>query len=110
MQTVTGIGVECLYSGYPRDHEPSPREWTAEHEAVLDQRVAAGKRVLTIACTTHREQTTNAHARALARSYVPCIAERPLGRLRSIPGFEPDKDPASETRPDRCCDSHTQIG
>ncbi len=48
LQAMTGIGVEDLYYGYPRDHEPSPPEWTAEREAILDQWVAARKLVLTI--------------------------------------------------------------
>jgi len=32
---------------HPHDHVASPAEWTAEREAILDQRVKAGKLVLT---------------------------------------------------------------
>ena len=32
LAAMTGIGVEDLYYGYPRDHEPSPADWTAERE------------------------------------------------------------------------------
>ncbi len=91
MQAMTGIGVEDLYYGYPRDHEPSPAEWTAQREAVLDQWEAAGKLVLTIDYTARPEQIADTYARALARGYVPYVTDRSLGRLRINPGFEPDK-------------------
>jgi cysteinyl-tRNA synthetase len=93
LEAMTGIGVEDLYYGYPRDHEPSPAGWTAEREAVLDQWVAAGKLVLTIDYTGRPEQIADAYGRALARGYVPYVADRSLGRLRINEGFEPDKDP-----------------
>jgi sugar/nucleoside kinase (ribokinase family) len=38
---MTGIGVEDLYYGYPRGNEPSPAQWTAAREEVLDQWVKA---------------------------------------------------------------------
>jgi endo-alpha-1,4-polygalactosaminidase (GH114 family) len=91
---VTGIGVEDLYYGYPRDHEPSPPEWTAQREAILDQWVAAGKLVLTIDYTARPEQIADAYFRAYARGYIPYVTDRSLGRLRINPGFEPDKDPS----------------
>ena len=90
LETVTGIGVEDLYYGYPRDHTPSPSEWTAEREAILDQWVAADKLVLTIDYTARSEQIADAYARARARGYVPYVTDRSLGRLRINPGFEPD--------------------
>ena len=94
MEAMTGIGVEDLYYGYPRDHEPSPPEWTAEREAVLDQWVAAGKLVLTIDYTARPEQIADTYYRSHARGYVPYVTDRSLGRLRINPGFEPDKDPS----------------
>jgi cysteinyl-tRNA synthetase len=94
LQAMTGIGVEDLYYGYPRDHEPSPPEWTAEREAILDQWVAAGKLVLTIDYTARPEQIADAYSRAHARGYVPYVTDRSLGRLRINPGFEPEKDPS----------------
>jgi cysteinyl-tRNA synthetase len=94
MAAMTGIGVEDLYYGYPRDHEPSPPEWTAEREATLDQWVAAGKLVLTIDYTAKPEQIADAYARSNARGYVTYVTDRSLGRIRINPGFEPDKDPA----------------
>lgn len=94
MEAVTGVGVEDLYYGYPRDHEPSPPEWTAEREAILDQWVAAGNLVLTIDYTARPEQIADAYMRAHARGYIPYVTDRSLGRLRINPGFEPDKDPS----------------
>lgn len=90
LAAVNGIGVEDLYYGYPRDHEPSPAEWTAERERILDQWVDAGKLVLVIDYTDKPEQIADAYARAEARGYVEYVTDRRLGRLRINPGFEPD--------------------
>jgi len=90
LETVTGIGVEDLYYGYPRDHEPSPTGWTAQREAILDQWVAAGKLVLTIDYTRVPEQLDDAYARAQARGYVPFVTVRSLGQLIINKGHEPD--------------------
>jgi cysteinyl-tRNA synthetase len=94
MDAMTGIGVEDLYYGYPRDHEPSPPGWTSEREAILDQWVVAGKLVLTIDYTARPEQITDTYSRSHARGYIPYVTDRSLGRLRINPGFEPDKDPS----------------
>lgn len=94
MDAMTGIGVEDLYYGYPRDHEPSPPEWTAEREAILDQWVAAGKLVLTIDYSARPEQISDAYYRSHAHGYIPYVTDRSLGRMRINPGFEPDKDPS----------------
>jgi cysteinyl-tRNA synthetase len=99
MQAMTGIGVEDLYYGYPRDHAPSPSDWTAEREAILDQWVAAGKLVLTIDYTARPEQIADAYTRAHAHGYVPYVTDRSLGRLRINPGFEPDLDPSQWALP-----------
>ena len=93
LQTMTGVGVEDLYYGYPRDHEPSPAGWTAEREAILNQWVAAGKLVLTIDYTARPEQIADTYSRAHARGYIPYVTDRSLGRLRINPGFEPERDP-----------------
>ncbi len=90
LQMVTGIGVEDLYYGYPRDHEPSPADWTAEREVILDQWVAAGKLVLTIDYTRVPEQIDDAYARAQAQGYVPFVTVRSLGQLIINEGHEPD--------------------
>jgi cysteinyl-tRNA synthetase len=90
LDTVTGIGVEDLYYGYPRDHTPSPPEWTAEREAILDRWVAAGKLVLTIDYTRIPEQIDDAYSRARARGYVPFVTVRSLGQLIINEGYEPD--------------------
>jgi cysteinyl-tRNA synthetase len=90
LETVTGIGVEDLYYGYPRDHTPSPPEWTAEREVILDQWVAANKLVLTIDYTQRPEQIDDAYARARARGYVPYVTVRSLGQLIINAGYEPD--------------------
>jgi len=94
MEAMTGIGVEDLYYGYPRAHEPSPADWTAEREEILDQWVAAGKLVLTIDYSGKPAQIADAYQRALAHGYVPYVTDRSLGRLRINPGFEPEKDPS----------------
>ena len=93
MEAMTGIGVEDLYYGYPRDHELSPPEWTVVRETLLDQWVAAGKLVLTIDYTPRLGQIADAYFRSHARGYVPYETDRSLGRLRINPGFEPDRDP-----------------
>jgi cysteinyl-tRNA synthetase len=90
LETATGIGVEDLYYGYPRDHTPSPPEWTAEREAVLDQWAAAGKLVLTIDYSRIPEQIDDAYARSQARGYVPFVTVRSLGLLIINEGHEPD--------------------
>jgi cysteinyl-tRNA synthetase len=92
MEAMTGIGVEDLY-------EPSPVEWTATREAILDQWVAAGKLVLTIDYTARPEQIADAYFRSHARGYIPYVTDRSLGRLRINPGFEPDKDPSEWVLP-----------
>jgi len=94
LDSMTGIGVEDLYYGYPRDHEPSPVEWTAEREVILDQWVAAGKLVLTIDYTARPEQIADTYFRSHSHGYVPYVTDRALGRLRINPGFEPDRDPS----------------
>jgi len=99
MDAMTGIGVEDLYYGYPRDHEPSPPEWTAEREAILDQWAEAGRLVLTIDYSARSEQIADAYARALAHGYIPYVTDRSLGRMRINPGFEPDKDPSEWVLP-----------
>ena len=90
LETVTGIGVEDLYYGYPRDHNPSPPEWTAERETILDQWVGAGKLVLTIDYTRIPEQIDDAYTRSRARGYVPFVTVRSLGQLIINEGYEPD--------------------
>jgi cysteinyl-tRNA synthetase len=90
LEAVDGIGTESLYYGYPRDHEPSPPDWTAEREAILDQWVAAGKLVLTTDYTRRPEQVDDAYARAQARGYVPFVTVRSLGLLIINEGHEPD--------------------
>jgi cysteinyl-tRNA synthetase len=92
MDAMTGMGVEDLYYGNPQEHQPSPADWTAEREAILDQWVAAGKLVLTIDYSGHPEQIADAYARALEHGYVPYVTDRSLGRLRINKGFEPDKE------------------
>lgn len=94
MDAMTGMGVEDLYYGYPQEHQPSPADWTAEREAILDQWIAAGKLVLTIDYSGKPEQIADAYFRSHARSYVPYVTDRSLGRMRINKGFEPDKDPS----------------
>lgn len=90
LDAVTGILVEDLYYGYPRDHEPSPADWTVVREAMIDQWVNAGKLVLTVDYTRRSEQIDDAYERSEARGYVPYCAERGLRRLLILPGHEPD--------------------
>jgi cysteinyl-tRNA synthetase, unknown class len=90
LEAVTGIGVEDLYYGYPRDHEASPPDWTAEREAVLDQWVKAGKLVLVIDYTRIPEQIDDAYARGRSHGYVSYVTVRSLGQLIVNEGHEPD--------------------
>ena len=93
MSAMSGIGVEDLYYGYPRDHEPSPADWTAVREEILDLWIATGKLVLTIDYTARPEQIADAYFRSYSHGYIPYVTDRSLGRLRINPGFEPDKSP-----------------
>ena len=90
LEVVTGIVVEDLYYGYPREHEPSPTDWTAEREAMLDQWVAADKLVLTLDYTLRPEQIDDAYARSSARGFIPYVTVRSLGRMLIHAGHEPD--------------------
>ncbi len=90
METVTGILVEDLYYGYPRDHAASPSDWTVARERDLDRWVAANKLVLTVDYTLVPEQIDDAYQRSSARGYIPFAAERSLGRLLIHKGHEPD--------------------
>lgn len=90
MEVVTGIGVESLYYGYPRDNEPTPPQLTAQRESVLDRYVEAGKLVLTTDYTQRREQIDDAYTRAQGRGYVPFATVRSLGRLVINLGHEPE--------------------
>jgi cysteinyl-tRNA synthetase len=90
LEVVNGIGVEDLYYGYPRDHEPSPPDWTAEREAILDQWVAAEKLVLVIDYSGRAEHIADSYDRSNQHGYVSYVADRSLGRLRINKGFEPD--------------------
>lgn len=80
-------GRQDIIYGYLRDHEPSPPEWTAEHERILDKWVDAGKSVLTVDYTSRADPIADAYERARARGYVPYVADPSLGRLRTDPGF-----------------------
>ncbi len=93
LAAATGIGVEDLYYGNPRDHEASPAGWTAEREATLRQWRAADKLVLTVDYTSKPEQIADAYRRSLDNGFVPYVGDRSLGRLRINPGFEPSRTP-----------------
>lgn len=90
LDTVTGILVESLYYGYPRDHEASPADWTAIREADLDRWVDAGKLVLTVNYSRVPEHITDSYQRSRERGYVPYVSDRGLSRLFLFDGFEPD--------------------
>ncbi len=90
LEAVTGILVEDLYYGYPRDHAASPPDWTAEREVMLDQWVTAEKIVLTVDYTLYPDQIDDAYARSSARGHIPYCAERGLSRMLIHAGHEPD--------------------
>jgi uncharacterized protein (TIGR01370 family) len=90
LEVVTGVLVEDLYYGYPRDHEPSPADWTAAREAMLDQWVSNGKLVLTVDYTLRPDQIDDAYTRSGARGYIPYCSDRGLSRLLIHAGHEPD--------------------
>jgi cysteinyl-tRNA synthetase len=90
LEVVTGVLVEDLYYGYPRDHEPSPADWTTRREDMLDQWVANDKLVLTVDYTLRPEQIDDAYARSAARGYIPYCSDRGLSRLFIHSGHEPD--------------------
>lgn len=90
LDAVTGILVEDLYYGYPRDHEASPPEWTTQRELMLDEWVAAGKLVLTVDYTLIPAQIDEAYTRAASHGFIPYCAERGLSRMLIHKGHEPD--------------------
>lgn len=90
MEAVTGILVESLYYGYPRDHEPSPPDWTAVREADLAQWVEAGKLVLNLNYSRVPEHITDSYTRSHENGYLSYISDRGLSRLFIYEGFEPD--------------------
>jgi cysteinyl-tRNA synthetase len=93
LQEMTGIGIEDLYYGGTRDHEPTPPAWTAEREADLQRWVDAGKLVLTTDYTSKPDQISDAYARSIAHGFVPYVTDRSLGRTRINVGFEPTRTP-----------------
>ncbi len=90
LESVTGILVESLHYGYPRDHEPSPADWTALREADLARWVEAGKLVLTVDYSRVPEHIADSFTRGRAAGYVPYVSDRGLSRLFIFEGFEPD--------------------
>ena len=90
MEAVTGILVESLHYGYPRDNEPSYADWTTQREAMLDQWVAADNLVLVVDYSLRPEHVADAYARSRERGYIPYAADRSLGRMLIHVGFEPD--------------------
>ena len=93
LDNATGIGIEDLYYGNPRDHQASPADWTAERESILRQWRDAGKLVLVVDYTAKPEQIVDAYQRSLENGFVPYVADRSLGRLRINTGFEPERTP-----------------
>ncbi len=90
LETVTGILVEDLYYGYPRDIDASPADWTTIREADLARWVDAGKLVLTVNYSRIPEHITDSFARSRENGYVPYVSDRGLSRLFIFEGFEPD--------------------
>ena len=90
MEAVDGLVVESLHYGYPRDNEPSYKDWTALREADLDQWVTAGKLVLTVDYSLRPEHIDDSYARSTERGYVPYVSVRSLGRTLIHKGHEPD--------------------
>ncbi|GMQ93458.1 MAG: endo alpha-1,4 polygalactosaminidase [Acidimicrobiia bacterium] len=91
LEEMTGVGIEDLYYGGIRDHEPTPAAWTDEREAVLATWVEAGKLVLTIDYSSKPDQISDAYARSIGNGFVPYVTDRSLGRIRINPGFEPSR-------------------
>lgn len=89
LKTMTGIGVEDMYYGYPDDGMASPEDWTTMRERIVDKWRAAGNLVLTIDYTDDRGQIADAYRRSRARGFVPYVADRDLDRLRINQNFEP---------------------
>jgi cysteinyl-tRNA synthetase len=90
LDTVTGILVESLYYGYPRDHEPSPADWTAIRESDLARWVEAGKLVLNLNYSRVPKHITDSFNRSRDSGYIPYVSDRGLSRLFVYENFEPD--------------------
>jgi cysteinyl-tRNA synthetase len=89
-ETVTGILVESLYYGYPRDHGASPAGWTAIREAYLAGWVEAERLVLTVNYSRVPEHIADSYERSRENGYIPYVSDRGLSRLFIYEGFEPD--------------------
>ncbi|QPC83377.1 endo alpha-1,4 polygalactosaminidase [Phototrophicus methaneseepsis] len=90
MEAVTGILVESLHYGYPRDNALSDTAWTAQREAMLDEWVDAGKLVLVVDYSLYPEHIADAYTKSRAHGYIPYAADRSLGRMLIHEGHEPD--------------------
>jgi cysteinyl-tRNA synthetase len=90
MDAVTGILVESLHYGYPRDNEQSDADWTAYREEMLDQWVEAGKLVLVVDYSLRPEHVADAYEQSREHGYIPYAADRSLGRMLIHRGHEPD--------------------
>jgi cysteinyl-tRNA synthetase len=93
LAAMMGIGIEDLYYGGTRDHEPTPAALTADREVSLQWWVDAGKLVLTTDYTSKPEQISDAYARSLAHGFVPYVTDRSLDTTRINIGFEPTRTP-----------------
>ncbi|MBK8022216.1 MAG: endo alpha-1,4 polygalactosaminidase [Chloroflexi bacterium] len=89
LDSVTGILVESLFYGYPRDHDASPPEWTAARQADLARWVEAGKLVLTVDYSRVPEHIVDSFTRGREAGYIPYVSDRGLSRLFVFEGFEP---------------------
>lgn len=90
LETVTGIMVESLYYGYPRDYDPSPADWTALREADLARWVDANRLVLTVDYSRIPEHIIDSFTRSRENGFVPYVSDRGLSRQFIYEGFEPD--------------------
>ena len=82
LDTITGVGREETYYGYPLDFQPSPKEWTSGLEARLRPLVKAGKLVLCIDYAAPGQQAETSIKRAKANGFLEYVADRPLAKLQ----------------------------
>ncbi len=79
--TITGIGKEDTYFGYPNTGEPSDPAWTRQVEELLSLAQQDGKLVLNIDYPGSPEQARLAHRKANQRGYLEYAAQRDLASL-----------------------------
>lgn len=89
LRTITGIGREDTYFGYPQTGQASPGPWTAAIESNLNLARLQRKLILNVDYPLSFQDALQAHRRAYQRGYLEYVAPRQLNFLWFLPGLQP---------------------